>query len=115
MLRQIHFPDSWEALEQARKHLVLTEFFSLQLLLGAKRVQQAAVPGARAFQRRRARAPAARGAPLRAHRRASPRRSPRSERDLASPRPMYRLLHGDVGAGKTLVALSAMLLAVEAG
>jgi ATP-dependent DNA helicase RecG len=35
--------------------------------------------------------------------------------DLASSRPMNRLLHGDVGAGKTLVALSAMLLTVEAG
>src|SRR5205823_2406616 len=35
--------------------------------------------------------------------------------DLASPRPMNRLLHGDVGSGKTLVAMSAMLLCVEAG
>ena len=35
--------------------------------------------------------------------------------DLAATRPMNRLLQGDVGAGKTLVALSAMLLAVEAG
>jgi ATP-dependent DNA helicase RecG len=35
--------------------------------------------------------------------------------DLAAPRPMLRLLQGDVGAGKTLVALLAMLRAVEAG
>ena len=35
--------------------------------------------------------------------------------DLASPRRMNRLLQGDVGAGKTLVALLALLRAVEAG
>jgi ATP-dependent DNA helicase RecG len=36
-------------------------------------------------------------------------------RDLAAPAPMTRLLHGDVGSGKTLVALLAMLQAVESG
>ena len=35
--------------------------------------------------------------------------------DLAQPAPMLRLLQGDVGSGKTVVALEAMLLAVEAG
>jgi ATP-dependent DNA helicase RecG len=35
--------------------------------------------------------------------------------DLAAPRPMLRLLQGDVGAGKTLVAMLAMLRAVESG
>jgi ATP-dependent DNA helicase RecG len=35
--------------------------------------------------------------------------------DLAAPAPMTRLLQGDVGSGKTLVALAAMLQAVEAG
>ncbi|MBV8094446.1 MAG: ATP-dependent DNA helicase RecG, partial [Acetobacteraceae bacterium] len=35
--------------------------------------------------------------------------------DLAAPRRMLRLLQGDVGAGKTIVALLAMLRAVEAG
>ncbi len=35
--------------------------------------------------------------------------------DLAAPRRMLRLLQGDVGAGKTLIALLAMLRAVEAG
>ncbi|MCJ2177376.1 ATP-dependent DNA helicase RecG [Novosphingobium album (ex Hu et al. 2023)] len=37
------------------------------------------------------------------------------EGDMAQSAPMLRLLQGDVGAGKTVVALSAMLIAVEAG
>ncbi len=37
------------------------------------------------------------------------------EGDLAQSAPMLRLLQGDVGSGKTVVALSAMLVAVEAG
>ena len=35
--------------------------------------------------------------------------------DLAQPHPMHRLLQGDVGAGKTVVALCAMLIAVQGG
>ena len=35
--------------------------------------------------------------------------------DIAQPAPMLRLLQGDVGSGKTVVALEAMLIAVEAG
>ncbi|MEP6786676.1 MAG: ATP-dependent DNA helicase RecG [Sphingomonadales bacterium] len=37
------------------------------------------------------------------------------EGDMAQATPMLRLLQGDVGSGKTLVALNAMLIAVEAG
>jgi len=37
------------------------------------------------------------------------------ERDLAGPRPMHRLLQGDVGAGKTVVAALAAALAIDAG
>lgn len=37
------------------------------------------------------------------------------ESDLAGPHPMHRLLQGDVGAGKTVVAISALLVAVQGG
>jgi len=37
------------------------------------------------------------------------------ETDLASPRPMQRLLQGEVGSGKTVVAVRAMLAVVDAG
>ena len=37
------------------------------------------------------------------------------EADLASPNPMHRLLQGDVGAGKTVVAVSTLLAAVQGG
>ena len=36
-------------------------------------------------------------------------------RDLAAPAPMHRLLQGEVGSGKTVVALTALLVAVQGG
>jgi ATP-dependent DNA helicase RecG len=36
-------------------------------------------------------------------------------RDLAAPHPMHRLLQGDVGSGKTVVAVSTLLVAVQGG
>jgi ATP-dependent DNA helicase RecG len=113
-LRQIHFPDSEADRETARRHLVLGEFFAMQLFVGAKRADSVSRPGQNH---------AGPGALMEAlHTRlpfpltgAQHRAIAEIRSDLAAPRPMNRLLHGDVGSGKTLVALSAMLLCVEAG
>ena len=113
-LRQIHFPATWETRDKARRHLVLGEFFAMQVSIAAKRAEQAAQPGAVhcAGDSLMRRLHAALPFPLTG---AQLRSIAEIRADLASPRPMNRLLHGDVGSGKTLVALSAMLLAVEAG
>ena len=54
-------------------------------------------------------------APVRARPATSGRRSTEIDADLAAERPMQRLLMGEVGTGKTVVALHAMLRAVENG
>jgi hypothetical protein len=101
-------------LEKARRNLVLTEFFAIQLCVAAKRAEQKSQPGAiHAGSDRLVRA--LHGSlpfPLTG---AQQRSIAEIQADLAAPRAMNRLLHGDVGSGKTLVAMSAMLLAVEAG
>jgi ATP-dependent DNA helicase RecG len=114
MLRQIHFPDSEDARQKARRHLVLSEFFAMQLAVAAQRAEHTAQPGrampvkGKLLQRLHAALPfPLTGAQMRA--------IGEVRRDLELPRPMNRLLHGEVGSGKTLVALSAMLLVVEAG
>ena len=113
-LRAVHFPEDWESLRAARRDLVLAEFFTMQLFVGAKRAEILLRPGE---------AHCGAGALLEAFQRELPfpltgaqsRAIAEIRADLASPRPMNRILHGDVGSGKTVVALSAMLLAVEAG
>lgn len=113
-LRQIHFPESAEALEKARRNLVLTEFFAMQVCVAARRAEQVTQAGA---------AHAGPGMLMRRLHESLPfaltgaqhRAIAEIAADLAAPRPMNRLLHGDVGSGKTLVALSAMLLCVESG
>jgi ATP-dependent DNA helicase RecG len=113
-LRQIHFPDSEADREAARRHLVLGEFFAMQLFVGAKRSESVSRPGVNhcgpgaLMDRFHAGLPF----PLTG---AQTRAIAEIRADLAAARPMNRLLHGDVGSGKTLVALSAMLLCVESG
>jgi ATP-dependent DNA helicase RecG len=113
-LRGIHFPDDDDQKERARRHLVLSEFFGLQMIIAARRAQTVSRPG---------RAHCGPGKLMERFHESLPFPLTGAQRraigeiraDLAASRPMNRLLQGDVGAGKTFVALSAMLLAVEAG
>jgi RecG-like helicase/REP element-mobilizing transposase RayT len=113
-IRAIHFPESWEARDAAREHLVLSEFFALQMLIASRRFESSARGG---------QAHCGSGALLDKFLKALPfeltaaQRKVVSEmrRDLAANYPMNRLLQGDVGSGKTVVAIAAMLLAVEGG
>ena len=94
-----------------QERLRFDEAFVLQVVLAQRRA---------ALRRRAAgaRAPAATGglldrvrraAAVRAHRRASRRSASAIADDLAARHPMHRLLQGEVGSGKTVVALRAML------
>ena len=113
-LREIHFPPTTDALARARETLVLAEFFALQMLLSSRRA------------RARARTGGSHSGPgdlLKRFLHALPfdltnaqvRVIEELQRDLRATFPMNRLLQGDVGSGKTVVAIAAMLLAVEAG
>ena len=112
--RQIHFPETEDQLAQARETLVLAEFFAMQMLLSSRRAR---------FRSRTGAVHCGRGELLERFLRALPfdltsaqvRVIEELRADLSSALPMNRLLQGDVGSGKTVVALAAMLLAVEAG
>ena len=113
-LHQIHFPASQADLEPAREHLVYSEFFAMQMLIAWRRSTTASRSG---------QAHCGDGVLLEKFLRGLPfdltdaqsRVIDELRRDLAAKRPMNRLLQGDVGSGKTVVAIAAMLLAVEAG
>ncbi len=113
-LRQMHQPESEEALHRARQRLAFDEVFFLQLSLLRLRAQVKAAP-ARVFtvddawlERQLARLPFRLTT-------AQQRAVAALRADLASGRPMNRLLQGDVGAGKTVVAALAMAIVTHAG
>ena len=110
----IHFPETWEQLNAARRHLVLSEFFAMQMLVGSRRVQSAERPGAPHCGKGKLVDLFLKSLPF-SLTAAQKRVLNELRRDLAAEQPMNRLLQGDVGSGKTVVATAAMLMAVEAG
>ena len=115
-VRNIHFPDSMADLEAARRRLVFEEFFTLQTLLALRRRAHSHEACGVRFQVSldRLRADLAEIVPFELTR-AQQRAIAEIAADLGSGRAMNRLLQGDVGSGKTMVALAAMLMAVENG
>lgn len=113
-LKQIHYPDSWEDLDEARHRLAFDEIFALQLGLmrqrrtWAERTGTVIATGDEWLQQQFDRLPyALTGAQVSA--------IADIRKDLASGRPMNRLLQGDVGAGKTVVAATAVGMVAASG
>ncbi len=113
--RRLHFPESHEDVEKARRHFALEEFVALQRGFAVRRD---------AFRAR------ARALPCGGDNRlikpllkqldfaltgAQTRVLREIRADLKRAFPMRRLLHGDVGSGKTVVAACAALMAIESG
>ncbi len=113
-LRQIHRPDSHEALGAAKKRLKWQEALVMQAVL-VRRKAEAAGEAATAYARGGA-LPEAFDARLPFTLTAGQQQVGEEIADeLAGQHPMHRLLQGDVGSGKTLVALRAMLQVVAHG
>lgn len=114
-LHAVHRPDSIEKARRAQWRLRFEEAFVLQTELARRRLSTAAMP---ATPRR-----ATAGGLVDALDRRLPFELTEGQREvgerlaaeLATPHPMHRLLQGEVGAGKTVVALRAMLAVVDAG
>ena len=113
-IRAIHFPRSWEARDAARDHLVLSEFFAMQMLIASRRFNSSARGGQAHCGSGELQEKFLKALPFELTA-AQEKVNTEIRRDLAASYPMNRLLQGDVGSGKTVVAIAAMLLAVEAG
>ena len=114
-LRDIHLPETMEARDAARRRLAFDEVLRVQVMLVARKLQ--AAQESRGFAHR------ADGPLIDRFESSLPFPLTRAQQrvigeivaDISDPSPMHRLLQGDVGAGKTVVAVSAMLRAVQGG
>jgi ATP-dependent DNA helicase RecG len=114
-LRLVHQPDTFEQVKQAQLRLKWDEAFVLQVVLAQRRVAIASQPAT-------PREPKPDGLLAEFDRRLPFELTEGQQRvsadvfaDLARSHPMHRLLQGEVGSGKTVVALRAMLAVVDSG
>ncbi|HEX9421122.1 MAG TPA: ATP-dependent DNA helicase RecG [Methylomirabilota bacterium] len=113
-IKGAHFPETQEEQAAAHRRLVFDDFFLLEVGLAIRRQREG---------RRRGFAMNPAGALVRRLRASLPYTLTAAQErvwgeiriDMAEPFPMSRLLQGDVGSGKTVVAALAILTAIEAG
>ncbi len=120
-LRAIHFPESGASLEQlasastaAHRRLIFEEFWYLELGLELKRRRLRERVGTQFTTGAHVREALKQVLPF--HPTSAQKRVlAEIVGDMKQPQPMRRLLQGDVGSGKTIVALQAALVAIENG
>ncbi len=113
-ITRIHFPPGPEAVTTAQERLTFDELFCFQLALGMRRKRLQARPGI---------AHEVQGDLVERWRKQLPfeltagqvKAMEEIAQDMAAPRPMHRLLQGEVGSGKTVVATYAVVVAVQSG
>lgn len=111
---QVHFPSSAEWLADAKLRLAFDEMFLLQLGLIQRKRDVAAIPGNNLSVGTDAVSTFLSGAPFKPTH-AQVRAITDVKRDLRGPSVMQRLIQGDVGSGKTLVAAAAIVQTHSAG
>jgi ATP-dependent DNA helicase RecG len=118
-LRETHFPEKARRLEDLARfrtppqvRLIFEEFFNVVAGLALKRRKAKAAPGVEFRVTEGVRQAIKKVLPF--HPTAAQKRVLKEiVGDMCSPRPMNRLLQGDVGSGKTIVAIQAAILAME--
>jgi len=111
--RKIHFPDSAEDIESAKERIAYDELMQLQVYFQTRKQEYANQRGA------------VKSNDTLAHKMiedlpytltgAQTRAIAKITEDMASPKPMHRILQGDVSSGKSVVAAAALLVAVGSG
>ncbi len=112
--RELHFPQEMEQVEAARRLFALEEFVRLQLAVGRRRKK---------YHQQQGRVQAMKMHLLTEFYKSLPFDLTDAQKrcvkeiihDMRIPLPMNRMLQGDVGSGKTFVAMCAALLAVDSG
>ena len=120
-LNRIHFPEAQDDLVQLNqrrspyhRRLIFEEFFLLELIYALRRVQSRGISGVRFETTDQIRQRVKTILPF--HPTAAQKRVLREiVDDLKAPYPMIRLMQGDVGSGKTIVAFEAVVIAIENG
>ncbi len=120
--RLVHFPGEDEAIDLynavgslAHRRLIFEEFFLLTLALAVRRGDRKREPKGAAIVMNESTADVLASVVPFELTSAQRRALDEITRDMTGKEPMNRLLQGDVGSGKTIVALEAMILAVENG
>lgn len=114
-LRQAHFPEGWDHQDHARRRLAFDKLLTLQLALLANRREWQSEPGPQlTIDYDFAKEFAAKVFPFDLTR-AQHEAITEIQRDLSCAIPMNRLIQGDVGCGKTAVAIVVLAMALQNG